>query len=87
MLLDIVFLITCPQIEFGLVEFPFVFGINNALDNFLDGVEVVVHKQEIVLVNVFDMFGEIAPLFVDHLSPSDDLGLAAGTGLVFLVHF
>jgi hypothetical protein len=46
-----------------------------------------VDEQEIVLIDILDMLGECTSFFIDDLSASNDLGLAGGTLLMFIVKF
>lgn len=84
LLLDVV---GVPEVQFGLVQLLLVLGEHDASDDVLNDHQVVVDQHEVVLVDLLDVLGQEAPLFVDHLPGRDDGGLGGLALLVFLVDF
>lgn len=85
MLLDVVSLSGGAQVELGLPDFTIVFGEDDTLHDFVDDVQIAVNKNEVDFVHLFDVFGEVAALLVDHLPRGHHFGLVGRALLLLLV--
>lgn len=62
-------------------------GIDYGFDDLFNDIEVAVHKNEVDLIDIFDVFCEIASLLIYHLPTGDDFRLTVRAILVLLVQF
>lgn len=79
--LDIVSFNRSSEIKLRFFDFTLVLWIDYAFDDLLDYIQVCVHKQEVVLIDLLNILVEISSLLVNHLALQDYLRLGCGTVL------
>lgn len=77
-------MIWCAKIEFGLVEFFFVFGVDDALNDVFDGDQIVKNQKKIVFTDLLNGLIEKSSLFVKHLTICDDICLIYWAVVIFM---
>jgi hypothetical protein len=75
------------QIKFSFIKSFLTFGVDNALDDGLDGNQIVMNEDKVILVDFFDVLSDETPLLIEHLTVCNDFCLIGRAFLVLFLQF